>query len=280
MFTAIQHVNKAGLTLHRCHTKRIILVFLFILTVINVQTSKADLYHQGGDEEERKIVLVFGAANTWVNWTHVESFSSRKWEVVFVDLAGFGDIMQTEGFQAALDENKPKLARAIKLLKPSVLLVKSKGLGILTSLVVDELWKGPSVLISPIPNMCEHVVKYSSYSEADNDDFEIEASWELEWAGSINILIRHNVGPISIGVGSTSDEQTLIVDIIEESKLCGNINFSNRTTAEKWSGNHRVFEHCKLWNLHTFPGNHGWASEVANAPNIAYLIDEVIQKNT
>jgi hypothetical protein len=37
------------------------------------------------------------------------------------------------------------------------LLLQSKGVGIATYLAFHKIWQGPLVLLSPIPNACEHI---------------------------------------------------------------------------------------------------------------------------
>jgi len=120
-------------------------------------------------------------------------------------------------------------------------------------LAAKDIWTGPSVLLSPIPNTCNHI-------QGD--------SWEEEWISTLNLLILKNVGPIAIGVGTSSDEQSLIVDMIEEAQVCGSI-YGNEFR--------KKFERCLSWSLFSFPGDHGWRTETSNAPNIALLIDAVIE---
>jgi hypothetical protein len=55
------------------------------------------------------------------------------------------------------------------------LLLQSKGVGIATYLAFHKIWQGPLVLLSPIPNACEHISG---------------GSWEAEWNSTMQLLRR------------------------------------------------------------------------------------------
>lgn len=207
----------------------------------------------GSKGESSGKVLVLGAANGWTNWTAVESFSGGAWSIDVADLDGFGDTMRQQGFQAALDQFDERLNLAISLLKPSVLIVASKGLNILTHLATTGVYSGAAVLLSPIPNECDHIRGNT---------------WEEQWADSMKVLVEKMVAPISIGVGTSADEQSLIVDMMNETKACGDLQ------TDAYSGK-ILFERCPNWFLGSFPGDHGWKSDAANAIHIASLISIV-----
>jgi hypothetical protein len=206
-------------------------------------------------KKESRTVLALGAANGWTNWSAIESHGTRGWSLHYADLEGFGDRMKQKNFQAAVDFFAPRLQLAIKLLKPSVVLVASKGLNVLTHLATQGIHQGPAVLLSPIPNEC-HSIRGET--------------WEEQWYHSLRALADNTVGPIGIGVGNSADEQSLIVELMNETQACGILMTSVDGLVH--------FERCPKFFLRSYPGNHGWKNDPANAVYIASLIDEVMEK--
>jgi hypothetical protein len=157
--------------------------------------------------------------------------------------------MASRGFQAALDHFDPLLQNAIEEIRPDVLLVSSKGVGIVTYLAVQGLWNGPSILFSPIPNQSNHV---------------IGGSWESEWQSTVQILVDYGVGPLIIAVGSTLDEKTLITEAIEETNTCGKLS-------------NGAFEDCPNWYHQVIQGGHDWRSNPNHARFIAGMITKIFE---
>lgn len=205
-------------------------------------------------ETRRVLAIVAATENTnrinRTNWTLVESSrgSAPRWSIEEVVLEDFGTIMKARGFQVALDEFDETLRGALESVRPDALIVSSKGVGILTHLAQGGRWNGPAVLLSPIPNESDHVEG---------------GSWESEWKSTTNTLVSRGVGPIAIGIGTSVDEQTLILESIEETGMCGN-----------YLRGRQMFQKCS-WHLRSFPGNHYWKNDPANAQGIATLIDAV-----
>jgi hypothetical protein len=200
-------------------------------------------------QKEEHVVLAINAANGPVDWDYVESFAEDDewWRVESLVLEGFGELMACQGFQAALDHFDALLQNAIEDVRPDVLLVSSKGVGIVTHLAVQGLWNGPSILISPIPNPSNHVMG---------------GSWESEWQSTVQILVDYGVGPVIIAVGSTLDEKTLITEAIEETKTCGKLS-------------NGAFEDCPNWYHQVIQGGHDWKSNPSNARFIAGMITKI-----
>eukprot|EP00588_Corethron_pennatum_P008575 CAMPEP_0194267778 /NCGR_PEP_ID=MMETSP0169-20130528/2217_1 /TAXON_ID=218684 /ORGANISM="Corethron pennatum, Strain L29A3" /LENGTH=196 /DNA_ID=CAMNT_0039008743 /DNA_START=102 /DNA_END=692 /DNA_ORIENTATION=- len=167
---------------------------------------------------------------------------------------GFGTTMHQGGFQAALDQSEDTLRRVIQLLKPSVVVVASKGLNILTHLADTGIYTGPSVLLSPIPNV---------YTLVSGE------TWEEQWSASMSVLADAVDGPIGIGVGDSPDEQSLIKDMMDEAGVCGSLE-------EEVVGGRVSFRQCSNWFLRSFPGDHQWKNQRRNAINVASLIKEVL----
>lgn len=209
-------------------------------------------------------VFALGAANGRTNWTLVEEFSKNNgsWSIAFANLPGFGNIMKQRGFQAALDKFHDKVVLAIQKLDPAVILVASKGLGIVTHLAHQGIYSGAVVLLSPIPNECNHVSG---------------TTWEEQWTDSMSVLVNNGVEPIGVGVGTSLDEQTLIVDLMNETQVCGDlVEKSADDMADDDDKGKLAFERCPNWFVRSFPGDHGWKNDASNAVEIASLIDEVL----
>lgn len=228
-------------------------LYLCLFSILILAVLPAVRASQQGSFSKRnnKKVLALGAANGWTNWTAVEESLGGTFALHFADLDGFGDTMRQKGFQAALEEVDERLRRVIRLLQPAVILVCSKGLNVLTYLAKNGMYTGAAVLLSPIPNECDHVRGQT---------------WVQQWTDSMTALKKLG-GPIAIGIGTSSDEKTLIADMMNETKVCGEL-VDNRSAIN--------FELCPKWFLHTFPGNHGWKNEISNADHIAALIKAVI----
>jgi len=234
-------------------------------------------------------VLNINAANGNINWTVVGSFASLSvfavgpsWTVKDVNLEGFGETMRASGFQAALEQSEQKLVKTLAEVQPSALVVSSKGVNVLTYLAAKGLWNGPTVLLSPIPNSCDHLGLPSGGAT------QTDHSWEDEWESTMRVLVERNVGPIAIGIGTSADEQDLIADMMVETGICGNLVVSeDRDDGEINAGAapssssvpYAVFETCRSWSVRAFHGDHAWTSDPRNAANVASLIDEVLKKS-
>lgn len=205
--------------------------------------------------EESKKILYISAANSWNNWTAVESFSDGGWSIIPVDLEGFGETMQKGNFQAALDKYEDKLRMLISLMNPIIIIVASKGLNILTHLANINVYNGPTILLSPIPNKCNHI-----HGE----------TWKEEWTSSMKVLKDKIIGPVGIGIGRSMDEQDLIMTQMNETLVCGDLSLMKTKKRV-------VFEHCPNWFLRSFPGDHYWKNQDSNAGNIASLIIDVLE---
>lgn len=228
-------------------------LFLALLSVVSAFAKSQAASHG---------VFVVSAANMWMNWTEIESFCSpdTPWSVHVANLDGFGRTMNEQGsFQAALEQFDERLRRAIKLIQPDVVLVASKGLNILTHLANENVYNGPAVLLSPIPNQCDHIEG---------------TTWVEQWNSSLNVLVKNKVGPIGIGVGSSLDEKSLIVDTIDETQVCGRLLRSQRSHVAASTNMH--FEMCPDWFIRTFPGDHGWKNVPSNSINVASIINSVL----
>mmetsp|Transcript_16204 Transcript_16204/g.23822 ORF Transcript_16204/g.23822 Transcript_16204/m.23822 type:complete len:239 (+) Transcript_16204:40-756(+) len=218
---------------------------LFLVSCIYLLGTAAAEVHQK--------VLYLSAANAANNWTAIESFSDGTWSIAPVNLEGFGETMFQRGFQAALEEVEDKLRLLMRLLNPNIVIVASKGLNVLTYLASMDIYNGPTILLSPIPNKCDHI-------HGNN--------WKDQWTNSMKVLRDKVVGPIGIGIGTSSDEQSIIVDMMNETLVCGE-------TFEETNGQ-IFFQHCPAWFLRSFPGDHGWKNQDSNAINIASLIIRVL----
>ena len=197
-------------------------------------------------------VLAINAANGKVDWDLVNSFASSKFSfhVKELRLNKFGETMKNHGFQGALDQSDAVLRQSLTEIKPDILLVASKGVGVATYLATKGLWDGPVVMLSPIPNACDHI-------EA--------GSWEEEWASTMNILVSHGLNQIAVGIGSSHDEQILIKGSMEATNVCGRILGTQG----------HYFEKCPDWFVLVVKGDHGWKQEEQHAIHIAYLIYKV-----
>lgn len=99
-----------------------------------------------------KLVVSINAANGITNWDRVSSGANLDWRVQEVVLRDFGPTMRDSSFTAALDESYLLMQRALEDLQPDVWLASSKGVGVIAYLASKNLWAGPIVLLSPIPN--------------------------------------------------------------------------------------------------------------------------------
>jgi hypothetical protein len=216
---------------------------------------------RGKSDDCQKRVISINAANGAVDWGLVEEAGSTAinssyvppWCVDEITLEGFGKIMKEQSFQSALDHFEPQLRDIFSGTSshkpPDALIVSSKGVNIFTFLAAKGVWRGPSILLSPIPNACDHI---------DGN------SWETEWKSTMESLVSHHRGPLGIGVGTSFDEQFLIVEMMEESGVCGKVKTNS------------FFETCPTWFLQSFEGTHSWKNDATNAPSVARLINKLL----
>lgn len=215
-------------------------------------------------ETTTKRVLAIGAANHRLNWRSVEKQSStRNWTVDYLELEGFGATMSKHGFQRAIEESESLLRHTLRTTTPDAILVMSKGLNVLTFVASTGLFHGPAIMLSPIPNFCDHL--------AGEEEIESIPSWEVEWKSSMQLLKKSFAyQPVAVGVGTSHDEQSLIVQMMEETQVCGDV---RRHTDAIFT-----FEACPLWLVHSFEGDHGWKNDSQNEKGIALLIDYIFAK--
>lgn len=198
-----------------------------------------------------KRVLAIRAANSEIDWTLVQSAANvqRPWLIDELLLPDFGRKMMEKGFQHALEDAESLILSNLVSKNPDALLLQSKGVGIATYLAFHKIWQGPLVLLSPIPNACEHISG---------------GSWEAEWNSTMQLLRSTQL--VAVGTGSSNDEQEFIVQSMEETAVCGKI---RRGTIS------HSFELCPSWILRSFPGDHRWKEQPENAKHIARLIDSM-----
>ena len=263
-----------------------------------VSGREANIYANGDTTattcQKKLRILSINAANGVVDWRLVEqsaaaaaavktnatakattdiSSSSLPWSIEEITLDGFGTIMKEQSFQSALDYFESEL-RSIFTTTTSgeddtmqkqkapidVLIVSSKGVNILTFLATNGIWRGPSILLSPIPNSCDHI---------DG------TSWETEWKSTMTALVSHHSDtPLVIGIGTSFDEQYLIAEMMEETNVCGRLiptESEAHTTPHALAGGF-FFATCPTWYLQSFHGNHSWKNDADNIPNLAMLI--------
>ena len=182
-----------------------------------------------------KQVLAIVAANSEIDWRMVESASVKDWLIDELPLPDFGQIMKERSFQDALDHSFEAIQGGLRG-SPDALLLQSKGLGIATWLASKGLWRGPLVLLSPIPNSCDHISG---------------GSWEAEWNATMQFL--DPLRPVAIGTGTSSDEEEFIVKSIEETGVCGQIRRMAavlRPEVLRVGGGWRVEERLCRWTIH------------------------------
>merc|ERR1712013_587387 len=124
-----------------------------------------------------------------------------------------------------------------------------KGIGVIAYLASKKLWvERPVILFSPIPNPIDGLVRGDSY--------------EVEWSDTIDIMMRHRLRPVLVAAGSSSDEEMLVSQAIQEPSACGEL--SERTGR---------FEICKDWRHVVVTGDHGWKNLDENELVVSELID-------
>ena len=209
------------------------------------------------------LVLSINAANGQINWERINNIhSSNDWNVQELVLDGFGTIMNEESFTSAVEHFYPLLETAIQTLQPDILLVSSKGIGLLAYLAAKDLWvHRPAILLSPIPNPIDGLVDGSS-------------SYQSDWNDTLRIL-QDKLGeeqPVIVAVGSSSDEEMLITECMEAT-ICGKL---KATTAKSID----TFQNCTNWYHVVIPnGDHGWKNSQENEKIIAKLIEFSIIKH-
>lgn len=143
---------------------------------------------------------------------------------------------------------EPIMRKRIQECHPDVLVVHSKGVALATYLIDKGLWNGPVVLSSPIPNQCEHLDKYKSGAGEEGDD-----EWEKDFDAVVKVLEKLG-DKVSIGIGSSFDEITLIDEFLKDACL------------------------RNKWLIKKADGDHRWYKLERNWPIIGELLDNVLRK--
>ncbi len=203
--------------------------------------------------ETRKLILSINAANSALNYKLINSLSGgSSWEVREAILDNFGAIMNEQSFTAALDHSYPLLKQTLEELQPDVLLASSKGVGVIAYLASKKhLADIPIILFSPIPNPIDGLVRGDSY--------------EMEWSDTISVIRQHNLGPVLVVAGSSTDEEMLITQALQEPSVCGEVSVKTG-----------LFEKCADWRHVVVPGDHGWRALEENKLTVSKLIDYMV----
>eukprot|EP00579_Thalassiosira_antarctica_P017989 CAMPEP_0201930108 /NCGR_PEP_ID=MMETSP0903-20130614/24486_1 /ASSEMBLY_ACC=CAM_ASM_000552 /TAXON_ID=420261 /ORGANISM="Thalassiosira antarctica, Strain CCMP982" /LENGTH=267 /DNA_ID=CAMNT_0048469091 /DNA_START=82 /DNA_END=885 /DNA_ORIENTATION=- len=201
----------------------------------------------------KTLVLSINAANGFINWERVNTLvDSGNWEVQELILENFGSVMKEKSLTDALESSYHIMKDTLERLQPDILLASSKGVGVIAYLASKELWiKRPVILFSPIPNPIDGLVDGSSY--------------ELEWSDTIDVMRHHNLGPIMVAAGSSTDEEMFISEALREPSACGEMHTDTGT-----------FEKCKDWRHVVVPGDHHWKNLHKNEAVISKLIDYIV----
>ena len=132
-----------------------------------------------------------------------------------------------------------------------MLLASSKGVGAIAHLASKKhLASMPIILFSPIPDPIKNLVRGDSY--------------EMEWSDTISVM-QHDIGPVLVIAGSSTDEQMLICQALQEPTACGE--------ASEKTG---LFEKCTDWLHVVVPSDHGWRALGENQLAISKLIDYMV----
>jgi hypothetical protein len=147
------------------------------------------------------VLLVIDAMTELQNvaWDRLQTKSPVRAE--FEALPRFAEFFKQNDIEEALQYAIPLVLLAIQHHSPDCLVVHSKGVAIVTYLYTHELWSGPVLLLSPIPNKCAHL-----QTTAAGED-----PWADDWASVLDILDNRRV---AIGLGDSIDEQVLIDEFI------------------------------------------------------------------
>lgn len=180
-----------------------------------------------------------------IDWLHIKT--SIPIDVYIEQLPLFGKYFKHNNIEEALKYSETIIESFIRDKRPNLLIVHSKGITTITNLIFKNIWKGPIVLLSPIPNNCNHLSLSALNNYDDNDDDE----WDIQWRSVIKIL-EENEGRISIGFGNTTDEKMFVEDYVTE--------------AAKRNG----------WFLKKVKGDHDWLQDPDNWNSIGELIDFAI----
>jgi hypothetical protein len=171
-----------------------------------------------------------------VPWTEFLEPSTR---VTFEPLPRFGEIFKTDDIEEALHYAVPLVLRTCEQCRPDCIVVHSKGVAIVTYLFAHNLYSGAALILSPIPNKCDHL----GLDPLSND----EDPWGAQWAAVLNILRGRTV---AFGVGNSADEEVLIHEYLKPA------------AAERPN-----------WLLRQAQGDHDWVCRSRNRRALRALLD-------
>lgn len=169
-----------------------------------------------------------------IDWTKVPT--KRQVQIEFELLPDFNLHFETGNIQKALVNSKDRLQKRIQEFNPNLVIVDSKGVCIISFMIVEKIYCGPAVILSPIINYCDHI---KPVFETDVDHF---------WS-RIHDILSSTKSKYAFGVGSSIDETELILSDIQD--MCQK----------------------EDWPLLVCPGDHDWILDNRNWDKIGSLID-------
>jgi len=175
------------------------------------------------------VVETITTLHTDVEWSVLENVE----EIDFEMLENFDQHFVTNNIEASLQYALPIVKARLETKHYDVLVVYSKGVALASLLVSTGIWGGATLLLSPIPNCCSHLLTQNedcndlSDDNADlsddNRDREL-AIYENLWAGILRIF---EGSQCCICYGDSSDEKIMIEHYISSAqnliqvRVCG-----------------------------------------------------------
>lgn len=146
------------------------------------------------------VVETITTLHTDIDWTELQNV-----EVDFEMLPHFDRHFVAGNIETSLQYALPIVEARLKMKTYDVLVVYSKGVALASLLVSLGLWQGATLLLSPIPNTCKHLL---GGNDEDADDLRI---YEDLWTSVLKIFEGRNC---CICYGDSSDERIMIEDYI------------------------------------------------------------------
>ena len=170
-----------------------------------------------------------------IDWSTIST--NRNLKIEFELLPDFHLHFESGNIQKALENSKDILTKRISDFDPDLLIVHSKGVCIISFLIVENIYCGPAILLSPIINYCDHILI---------DD--VDQYWD-----SIQQILASTGSKYAFGIGNSIDERELIYNDICDMCL------------------------GKDWLILLCDGDHDWILDEKCWPSIGILIDALIE---
>ena len=199
------------------------------------------LQHCTKDVMKILVIETITTLHTDIKWAKLTNA-----EVEFELLEDFDHYFYAGNIEASLQYATPIVMERLTNAHYNVIILYSKGVALASLLVSMGIWKGPMILLSPIPNSCSHLMNVQEDKQENTNYTDEIILYEHLWA-SIMKIFKESKLSICICYGDSVDEKLMIEDYIGGDKNQSNVsNVSNMKYRQVHGSHDWVKDHHAL----------------------------------